>query len=452
MPTLAEQFADYAVGLRFDDLPPEVVTYTKHVILDTVGCMLGGYASAPGEIARALVGTLGGRAEATVAVSGERTTAAQAALANGIMTRYLDFNDIAPGGHCSEIIPAILAVGERQAASGREIVAGVVLGYEVQGRWSRVVPTLHRSLSFTAAIAAPAVAGRLLGLDAGQIANAIGIAASSNAVLPNWLQGQLSMMKTLAYASAAHHGILAALLAERGFTGPTYILEYIGNSLSATGKPVEVGELARGRGPGRYMVSESILKAYASQIFTQAPIAALLHIVAEHHLKAAEIAEIEVCGPERVLRGAHTSPEAYRPTTKEMADHSLPFTLAVAALDGAVGPAQYEGDRWHEPEVRRLMDGVRFTFDERMAKEFLEETDRPSQVLVHTRDGRTFAHLVAHHRGHYRNPMSVDELVAKYRGMASTVLAPAQVDRSVDLLLRLEQVPDIREVMAALVA
>ena len=224
METASRALAKYVAALKYDHLSPEVVRYTKHLILDTLGVALGGYLSEPSRMTRGLARDLGGHPESTVIGSGDRTSCSLAAMANGVMVRYLDFMDIyfnVDTPHPSENIPAALAVAEREHRGGKDALLAAFIGFEVQGRFADWIPCHKLGWHHVTmgGYTVPLVAGKLLGLSESELANAMGIGGCSNNTT-DYVHGQISMIKALGYPFGAQRGIEAALLAQKGFTGP----------------------------------------------------------------------------------------------------------------------------------------------------------------------------------------------------------------------------------------
>jgi 2-methylcitrate dehydratase len=232
---VAQQLAEEVIRFKFNDLPPEVVHQAKRLVLDTLGCAIGGYSTDASRIMREVIVDLDGPKEATVVGSGMRTSCLNATLANGVMVRCLDYNDAVVmetetgermGYHPSEVIPGILALGERQHITGKETLAAIVLGYDLSYRFLEAVfePEMERrgwNGDTRGAYIMPLVAGKILGLNESQLANAMGISGSCHAVL-GILDAEAeayTMTKNLRFASMAHAGILSGRAAPEGKQG-----------------------------------------------------------------------------------------------------------------------------------------------------------------------------------------------------------------------------------------
>src|SRR5918999_1015831 len=239
MTNLVHQLSRYAAGLQYNALPPEVVHQAKRLIVDTVGCALGGYWSEPARIARDLAATVRSSEPVSVIGSGERTSVDLATFANGVMIRFLDFNDgytsTGESGHPSDSIAAVLSSAEIMQRSGKDVITATVLAYEVFCRICDAVDL--KPLGFdhvtVGGIASTAAAARLLGLEEREIAQALNLGIAANVALYQTRIGHVSMWKGCAYANASRNAVFAAMLAARGMTGPTPIFEGVGGYFKA---------------------------------------------------------------------------------------------------------------------------------------------------------------------------------------------------------------------------
>src|SRR6476660_867000 len=247
MTNLVDRLSRYTKALSYDDLPPEVVQQAKRLIVDTVGCALGGFWGEPARIVRDIAATVRSSEPVSVIGSGERTSVDLATFANGVAIRYLDYNDgytsTGESGHPSDSIAAVLSTAELRRRSGREIIAATVLAYEVFCRVCDAVDL--KPLGFdhvtVGGMASTAAAARLLGLGEAETAQALNLGIAPNVALYQTRIGNVSMWKGCAYANASRNAVFAALLAERGMTGPSPIFEGVGGYFKAvTRKPFEL--------------------------------------------------------------------------------------------------------------------------------------------------------------------------------------------------------------------
>ncbi|RMF64207.1 MAG: MmgE/PrpD family protein, partial [Calditrichaeota bacterium] len=232
MDSISRQIARFARGLRFEDLSADVVEQVKRFLYDTLGCAYGGYGTHDVRIVQGVYREMAGRGEATVIGSGEKIPAVNATFLNSLMERALDFNDIywkQDPSHPSDLIPVALAVGERQGASAKDVITAIVLAYEFECRLCEfAVPGIRERKWHHATLTqfvSPIVAGYLLGLTEDQMVNAIGISGCHNLTLGAVTAGKLTMMKNTVDPLAAQSGVMAALMAARGYSGTEEIFE-----------------------------------------------------------------------------------------------------------------------------------------------------------------------------------------------------------------------------------
>jgi 2-methylcitrate dehydratase len=444
--SVSETLSQFASALTYEDLPDDVVLCAKRLLLDTLGCGLAGYLSEPSRISRRLVRELGGRAESTIIGSGDKVHCSHAALANGVMVRCLDFNDVYHGitpCHPSENIPVALAVAERQRGTGRDLLIAVVLGYEFQCRFTDAIPLdrlgwLHVSLG---GFVVPLVAGRLLGLNPDQMANAVGISGSMNhAFRP---RGPRTMMKAMGYPLVAQNGIHAALMAQEGLTGPRAIIETFNHQIA---KDCDLTPIIEG-GKG-FRILQSSIKPNAAAGKIQPPLTALFSLIKQQGIKADDVAQI-VVRTYAFAAGDAAQPEAYQPQNREAADQSLPYCLAMALMDGELGPDQFKEGRWKDPKVLTLMAKVRVETDPELDK--LYPAALPAELEVHNTKGEVVTGRVDYPKGDPRNPMTDLEVEEKFRMLASRLLGPQQMSDIIETVREIEKVPDVRELMEQMV-
>jgi len=447
--TIVEQLSSYVSGMRYEDLPREVVHQAKRLMVDSVGCALGGWGSEPAVIACDVAGSVTSAQSATVMVTGHRTSPDLATFANGVMLRFLDFNDgytsTGESGHPSDSIAAVLSVAELMKRSGREAIAATVLAYEV---FCRICDQADlKPLGFdhvtVGGMASTAAAARLLGLPATRIAQAFNLGIAANVALYQTRIGNVSMWKGCAYANASRNAVFAAMLAARGMTGPSPVFEGVGGYFKAvTRRPFALPPLGGRNHP--FKIMECSIKRYPLGLYSQTVVQAALE-VREKLRGTDDIAEVRIETVTTAIRLMAGDPEKWAPATREAADHSMPYTVAVALVHGEVEQRHFGDEFLRDPKLLALTRLVK--------AEATEEADRqmPEAMLckltVVTNSGATHGATVRYHNGHWRNPMSDDELEAKFRKLARGVLQPAQGDRLLAALWKLEDAADAGEIV-----
>ncbi len=446
MDRTTETLARYATSLRYGDLSPSAVKEAKRHIIDSLGCAMGGATSEPAVIARRVAPAAGGAPSARLLGEGRATTPEAAAFANAAMIRFLDANDtyISRGsGHPSDMLGAILAAAELVGASGGDFLLATVLGYEVFGALADQVSLRDRGWDqgVFVAPASAAGAGLLLGLSVKEMADAIAIAVTANVATRQTRAGELAMWKGCATAAAAKAGLFAAQLAKAGMTGPTAAFEgRHGLCEQATGA-FELGALG---GAGRpFAIERTSFKFFAAEYHAQAPLAVALAL--RNRVRAEEIETLDV----QIYAMAHSEigsePAKWDPQTRETADHSLPYMLAVALVDGRITPASFEPKRYLDPSLRPLMNRIRVAENPELTRRFPGEL--PSQIDVLTRSGQRYTERADYPKGHAENPMTDADVEAKFRDLSEGVLGRVQAVGALETLWRLDEVQRIGAVV-----
>jgi 2-methylcitrate dehydratase len=423
---VARRIAEYATRLNYESLPPEVVKQVKRTVLDLLGCAIGGYQSETSRIVLQFIEEIGGTPESTVIGSGLRTSCLNAVLANGAMARYLDFNDthLVPigdkiqGGHPCELIPTVLALGERQHSPGREVITSIVLGYEVNARFCEGLEIPLENLGWNSDARGPylmpVVAGKVLGLNAEQMTNAIGISGSHNMVLRILdAPGEASTMtKNLRFPRTAYGGVMAALLAQKGFTGPVRVIEGNRGFIQAVmGGAYDANKL--NQGGEHFKIMDVQFKSIISESTMQGHLTATLSLITEHDIRPEDVAQIRIWAGARDVE--HTGDDAKRyPKNKESADHSSYYCTGRIVLDRMLGPGQYTPEKLQDPRVRELSDKIIFQADHD-----LDQYGDAGISEITTKQGNIYKRRVDYPKGHPRNPMTDEELERKFCAMAS---------------------------------
>ena len=448
MTTIVEQLSAYAAALRYEDLPREVVHQAKRLIIDTIGCALGGYASEPAKIACDIAGTVTSTNPATVMVSGQRTSPDVATFANGVMIRFLDFNDgytsTGESGHPSDSIAAVLSTAELMKRSGKEVIAATVLAYEVFCRVCDEVDLkpLGWDHVTVGGMASTAAAAWLFGLREKKIAEALNLGIAPNIALYQTRIGSVSMWKGCAYANASRNAVFAAMLAARGMTGPSPIFEGVGGYFKAvTRAPFRLTVL--GGRQHRFKIVECSIKCFPLGQYSQTVVQAALE-AREKIRFADEIAEVRIATVSTAIRLMAGDPDKWAPTTRETADHSMPYTVAVALIHGTVEARHFDDEYLHDPAIRALTKRVKVEVSEE-ANRRMPEAMLCKLTLV-TTSGAVHTAIVEYHKGHYKNPMSDAEVEQKFHKLAANVLTPDRRDRLLERLWKLEDVADAGEI------
>jgi 2-methylcitrate dehydratase len=445
----------WAASLEFSQLSDEAIYQAKRFLLDSIGCALGGYQQHDVRIALEVLNEVAGRGPATVIGTGKRIDPVSAALANALMIRCLDYNDIywkQDPSHPSDIFPAALACCERAGSNGQELIVGLVLGHEFEMRLCEAAfPGIrergwhHATLT---AFVSPIVAGRALRLSAEQIQHAIGISASRHCTLGAVTAGNLTMMKNTVDPMATQSGVFAALLAEKGYTGPEHVIDGKEGLMRVFGPEWKLNLLTEGLGDS-WRITRCGMKAFPTEALTHTPISAVLDLVKTNDLRPEQVEKIQI---RSLARAADilSDPSKYDPRTKETADHSLPYVIAAALVERQVTPAQFAMEKILDPKIREQLRKVEVVADPEIEKVF----PALQRVIVNidTTDGRKFSKQLDYPKGDPRNPLTDQEVGEKFSALAEGVLSPNAQNRVKEAIWKLERVASISDLMALMQA
>ncbi|OQW32931.1 MAG: hypothetical protein A4E19_06160 [Nitrospira sp. SG-bin1] len=459
---LADRLARYCQTLRYGDVADAVVHEVKRRVLDSLGCALGAWNAAPCRVARRIALAVKVSEGATLWGIGHKTIPDLATFANGGLVRYLDFNDTylsKEPAHPSDNIPAILSVGEAVHASGKRVIEAIVLAYEIQCRlcdaaalrprgWDHVT---YGSFSSTLGVA------KLMKLSQPQTVQAINLAGISNVALRQTRVGDMSMWKACAFSNAARNGVFAAMLAQSGMTGPSPIFEGEKGFMKLVSGPFDLaalgGETGQAPAMGPFKILDTYIKHYPVEYHAQTAVEAAVAlrndlIEAEGARAIDHVMDVEIGSYDVAIEIIGRDPEKWQPATRETADHSFPYCVAVALLQGHVTLQSFGPKRLQDPVLRDLMKKIRVV----QQPEFVGRYPKtmPTRITVKTGAGKTYVSQVDLPVGHPGNPMSDQDLEAKFRRLAAGRLSRSRIDRLIEFIWTLDRVGDIGTLMPLL--
>lgn len=420
--SLAQELARFVVNSSYERLSDAARLQLRIRLLDAFGCAIGALGSGgPVQAVRAQVDDFGGAPHCAL-IGGGRTAPDRAAFYNGALVRYLDFNDsyLARNETChpSDNVAPVLAAAEYANASGREFLAALAVAYQVQCRLSDVAPVRARGFDHTVqgSYAVAAGVARALGLDEVRTANAIAIAGTAFNALRVTRTGALSQWKGLAYPNTAFGCTHAAFLAMRGVTGPLEVFEGTKGFMDAIAGRFEI-DWSR---EDLEAVTRTIVKRYNAEIHSQSAIEAVVELAREFRFAPSEVARIgiDIFDVAYNIIGGGEEGEKTNIRTKEQADHSLPYIIAVALLDGQVMPPQYAPERIARPDVQELLRKV--TVRPLASHSARFPAEMPCSVRVILSDGRVLVKAKADYEGFHTRPMPWGMVVRKFESLGGT--------------------------------
>jgi 2-methylcitrate dehydratase PrpD len=418
---LMQKLSTYIAGAARRALPAEVQERAKHHLLDTLAAMVSGAPLLPGQRAIEFAALQGGTPEAGVVGTTIVTSAINAALANGMLGHADETDDayylalVHPG--CA-VVPAALAMGERERSSGLQLLRSVALGYDICARTSKSLgiehfrSAGHSTHSFGGTFGAAAAAGSLAGLNAREVRHLLSYAAQQASGLSCWARDVEHIEKAFDFGGMpARNGVTAAAMVSAGFTG--------------------VEEMVAGLGV-RYDIMQTAIKRWPVGYPIQAPLDALANVMAKHGITAADVEKVHITVDEQ---GARTV------NGRTMADINLQYLASVMLIDGDIDfESSHDPKRVKDPAVNKLRQRIELSGSAALSK--TKTTQAIAEVT--TRDGRILRHHTRAVRGSATNPMSRDEVGAKAFGLLSPTLGRAKARRLIDTIWQLETIKDVR--------
>jgi 2-methylcitrate dehydratase len=448
--TYAEQLATFVTQASYDDLSVAARLQLKIRVLDALGCAMGALAGEPIRLIRQQIEDFGEGSHCTL-IGGGRAAPDRAAFYNGALVRYLDFNDsyLAPGETChpSDNVGAMLAASEYANCHGRDFLTALAVAYQVQCRLSDVAPVRAKGFDHTTqgSYAVAAGASRALGLNQAQTANAIAISGTAFNALRVTRTGALSHWKGLAYPNTAFGCIHATFLAMRGLTGPPEVFEGNKGFMDAIAGRFEIDWSQE----DLEQVTRTILKKYNAEIHSQSALEGILELKHEEDFRADEVERIEldIFDVAYHIIGGGEEGDKTLVRTKEEADHSLPYMLAVAILDDQVTPAQYRPERIQRQDVQTLLRKVSVRPQPAYSQRFPDEM--PCRVSVRLQDGRALSKEKRDYEGFHTRPMRWETVVQKFERLSQPYVDSALRRKIVDVVANLDstQVADLARLL-----
>jgi 2-methylcitrate dehydratase len=451
MMTLAQRFAEYTHALSFEQLSPESIHEVKRRLIDSFATAVGAMPADAFAIARKCAQRVQATPGATL-LGGGRSSPEWATFVNGLLIRYLDFNDtylsLEPA-HPSDNLAAVLAVSEAVNANGKSLITAAVLAYEIQCRLCDACSLRKQGVDHVTygAISSCLAACKLMNLPVEKLVHAIGLAGVCNVALRQTRSGELSMWKGCAFANAARNGVFASMLASEGMSGPAPIFEGdLGFMKLVTRDTFTVAPMGSEKGASPdFMINKTYIKFWPAEYHSQSAIDAAFQLRKQLNGDCSQIASVIIDTFEASYNIIGKYPEAWAPKTRETADHSLPYCTAVAMLDGEVGLKQFDDARFTSPDVLSLLSKVKVQLDDRLTPRYPKGI--PNRITVTLQNGTQLVSEVEFPRGHAENPMTDAEVEAKFRDMVEPKYGSAKADAILAKCWKLEALTDVGELI-----
>ncbi len=437
--------------IQFKNLPPDVIDRVRYLLLDYLGVAARGALSDSAGAAQKMVANLEPSGQSTVVIGTQQTASAPyAALLNGIASHSIELDDVVNEGSLHPgvtVMSTALSAGHLAGCDGKALIEGIVAGYETTIRLGiGLNPAAHYARGFhptgtCGALGSAVAAAKIFGLNADQMTNAMGIAGSQAAGLLEFLSDG-SMTKRFHAGWAAHSGLLAALLAKEGFTGPRTIIEgKFGFLNSYSDKPDPNRILSDWGNP--YLVLKTSIKPHACCRYKQGPIDGVLAIMRENKLSAEDISSIELAVLKAGFALVADPPEQKRnPHSIVDAQFSMPFGAAIAILFGKASIEEYSLQNINSPEIRNLMSRVRCVEDAELEKDYPKKWSARSTIK--TKKGETFSVKIEYPKGDPENALTWEELIDKFRGLVHPVYSNNRILKIIDRVRALEYAESLK--------
>ena len=442
---LAEELAEYADELSYEDLDEETVETTKARLVDSVACAYAGRGEQPVESLLRYATRKNGERDGSVLTDDATTAVEHSAFANGALIRYLDWNDTylsKEPAHPSDNFGAVLAAADGYEASGREMVLAAVLAYELQCRLCDAASLRKNGWDHVnyGLVSATLAVGKLAGLSQDEMVESLGLAINPHAAMRQARAGELSEWKGFAFGNVSRNAVVAVELADEGVEGPAPIFEgKFGFFNQLTGEfELDIDGFG-GRG-GDFKINETYIKYYPVEYHAQAAVNIVMELIDE--VDPDEIEKIENETYEAAVSIISEEEEKWDPETRETADHSMPYCIARTFLDGEMTLDQFAPDKIKGDEVRELMDKMTIVENERYTDVYGEAF--PHKMIVHTADD-VYERELEYPKGHPGNPLTEEELEDKFRECAEDALGNEGAGDALDWMLNVEEKDDASE-------
>ncbi len=442
MSTMVEDLVRFVQKARYEHLSGLAVETLKIRILDAIACAIGASGSAPVHMLHRYIDEMGGNPHAGL-IGGGRSSVDRAALYNGFLVRYLDFNDsyLAPGETChpSDNIAAVLAVAEYADVPGKDFLTALAIAYQVQCRLSDVAPVRDKGFDHTVQgmYAVAAAVGKVMHFDEEQLINAIAIAGTAFNALRVTRTGALSHWKGMAYPNAAFCGVHAAFLAKQGITGPRQVFEGNKGFMDSISGRFEIDW----ENENLEKVTNTITKKFNAEIHSQSTLEGVMDLRDEHDIDAAEVerVDLETFGVAYNIIGGGEEGDKTKVTRKEEADHSLHYMIAAALLDGRIMPEQYRKERIMSSDIQQLLRKVHVRESDDLSKRFPGEM--PIRLTITTKDGKSYSAEKSDYEGFTTRPAKWDAVVDKFSHLTYNKIAEPDRERLQTVIKTLDKRP-----------
>jgi 2-methylcitrate dehydratase len=451
-----QRLLDYAHSLDYAALTPKAAHEATVRVIDTLAALAGGFDGEACVVARRMAARIPDAEGATVYGTTMKTTPDLAAFANATAARYVELNDVyhwpgSAGGHPSDVVMPLMGVAEHARASGRDVITAVVLAYEIYLRLSDAIGRTHFDCANFACLGVAAASGRLLKLTRQQTGHAMSMAAVPNNILRRVRTGHLSMWKAVTAGHAGKAAVFAALLAREGMDGPPQPFEgRSGWSEHIAGKRFTL-DVMGGKGV-TFKIEDTMIKPRSSCATTISSILAAEKIAPLIKNRIADVQQVTVETYGRAKAGMGTGEHHWNPDSRETADHSIPYVVAAALMDGMVTPRQFDEAHLRDPSLRALLAKVEVVANDEFTRAYEKlPVEHHTRVNVVTRGGERYSGEAGGDKGDLAQPKSDGEIAQKFLGTAEPFLGAKKAKAMLDRLWKLDGLANVAEIPSGFV-
>ncbi len=443
-----QRILDYALALGYEALTQRAAHEATVRVIDTLAALAGGFEGEPCAIARRMAARIPDVDGATVVGTNLKTTPDMAAFANATAARYVELNDVyhwpgSAGGHPSDVVMPLLGVAEHARAGGRDLIAAVVLAYEIYLRLSDAIGRTHFDCANFACLGVAVGAGRLMGLTRAQLGHAMSMALVPNNILRRVRTGHLSMWKAVTAGHAGKAAVFAALLAREGMDGPPQPFEgRSGWSEHIAGKRFALG--AMGGNGVSFKIEDTMIKPRSSCATTISSILAAEKVAPLLKNRIAEVERVTVETYGTAKAGMGTGEHHWHPDSRETADHSIPYVVAAALMDGTVTPRQFDAAHLRDPGLRALLAKIEVVANDEFTRAYEKlPVEHHTRVNVLTRGGERLSGEAGGDRGDLAQPKTDAQIGEKFLGTAEPFLGAPRARAMLERLWKLDALADV---------
>ena len=445
----AKEISSYVLSIKKESLSKEVIHEVKRRILDSLACAAGAYDSKAAKIILKACSKIKGKYKAPLFGKGKEVFYEEAAFANGSLVRYLDFNDtylsLEPA-HPSDNIAPLIACAQAYGKSGLDLILAIAIAYEIQCRLCDGASLRAKGIDHVTygAFSVACGAAILMDLDEEQLENALGIAGVCNIATRQTRVSEMSMWKACAFANAARQGLFACRLAKEGMTGPAPIFEGTKGFETLISGPINLKLPNLSEPPKKIL--ETYIKPYPVEYHAQSAVEAAIQLRRDGVVPSLDqIQEMTIFTHGASYQIIGSEPEKWRPTSKETADHSLPYCTAIALRDGNVTDESFHKKNYKDSNLLKFLKKVKVVEEQKYTSDYPKSFGNRLEISLF--DGKKIIKEVLHPFGHPKNPMKDEDIFKKWRTLAEPHLDKDKIEKQIEKVMHLEHHDKLSELI-----